>query len=216
MEGPIKAYLDAHRTYPQRECTICKCEITLVCVTADLDCGHQFHTACIGEWFKSDHSCPICRDVIDIAGAPAKKLQQAMDAKATHIDRCWLVTNIPPPERGEPKDYVETCAVCREPFTSACLDCQVRGNTAECFVTYGTCGHKFHTHCRLRLNFGGGKLARICPIDNDDWETEAIVPVRVLRRMAKADAKAKEATAAAVALPLSAVRIYTSAAPSLH
>jgi len=27
-------------------------------------CGHKFHKRCIGEWLKTNDSCPLCKSVV--------------------------------------------------------------------------------------------------------------------------------------------------------
>ena len=29
--------------------------------TAQLDCGHQYHPKCIGDWLRRSKGCPCCR-----------------------------------------------------------------------------------------------------------------------------------------------------------
>ena len=47
-----------HFTEP--ECCICQ-ELMSSEANRKLNCGHEFHKSCIGEWFKQQKNCPICR-----------------------------------------------------------------------------------------------------------------------------------------------------------
>lgn len=41
-------------------------DICAVCLESGMNvltrCGHSFHTACLGEWFKRNVSCPVCKN----------------------------------------------------------------------------------------------------------------------------------------------------------
>ena len=45
------------------ECPICLDEIKK---KATLECKHQMCSVCIIKWLNEDHSCPICRSVVDV------------------------------------------------------------------------------------------------------------------------------------------------------
>jgi hypothetical protein len=43
------------------ECSICQDTIILQKKVRILNCGHEYHFTCIGQWFKKHNTCPICR-----------------------------------------------------------------------------------------------------------------------------------------------------------
>lgn len=47
-------------------CAICLNDLEDLTPTYTLECKHQFHRACIVEWFKQKHTCPYCRREIFI------------------------------------------------------------------------------------------------------------------------------------------------------
>ena len=50
---------------PDDECVICFAELDSAEQQRRLECGHVFHTSCVGEWIAKDGRCPVCRHVID-------------------------------------------------------------------------------------------------------------------------------------------------------
>nr|XP_043616331.1 E3 ubiquitin-protein ligase AIRP1-like [Erigeron canadensis] len=42
-------------------CAVCLVDMEAGSVASRLPCMHEFHAACIGEWFTYNISCPICR-----------------------------------------------------------------------------------------------------------------------------------------------------------
>ncbi len=52
------------------------------------ECGHQFHSACVITWFRTNHECPLCR------GTPAIKMTR-MDVQ----QRCDMLLESPPDEK---------------------------------------------------------------------------------------------------------------------
>ena len=49
----------------KNDCSICMQEMEdLTMVTTS--CCHQFHDACLKEWFKKHTNCPICRNEIEV------------------------------------------------------------------------------------------------------------------------------------------------------
>lgn len=64
---------------------------------------------------------------------------------------------------------IETCAICRNHIMDTCVECQ-NGIVADdgCSISWGKCGHAFHTHCIGRwLN-----SRNICPLDTQPWVYE--------------------------------------------
>ncbi len=45
----------------QAECSICLGGIARPDDMMRLSCGHEFHTHCLNEWFKTKSECPNCR-----------------------------------------------------------------------------------------------------------------------------------------------------------
>lgn len=61
---------------------------------------------------------------------------------------------------------IETCAICRNHIMDTCVECQNGlGTGEECSISWGKCGHAFHTHCIGRwLN-----SRNVCPLDTQTW-----------------------------------------------
>lgn len=56
----ISAATETHRGVPANTtCAICQDEVT--CATRIRACGHNFHEACIEQWFQMNPRCPVCR-----------------------------------------------------------------------------------------------------------------------------------------------------------
>ena len=56
----ITAATETHRGVPPNTtCAICQDEVT--CSTRIRACGHNFHGACIDQWFQMNPRCPVCR-----------------------------------------------------------------------------------------------------------------------------------------------------------
>ena len=50
---------------PSDQCSICFSDMDEGCHT--LVCGHRYHSACIINWFRSDHKdCPLCRGMPNV------------------------------------------------------------------------------------------------------------------------------------------------------
>jgi hypothetical protein len=62
----IAAATETHRGVPANTtCAICQDEVT--CATRIRACGHNFHAACIDQWFQMNPRCPVCRhDIRDL------------------------------------------------------------------------------------------------------------------------------------------------------
>lgn len=61
---------------------------------------------------------------------------------------------------------VETCAICRNHIMDSCVECQ-NGleNSNCCSVSWGKCGHAFHSHCIDKWR----NLRNVCPLDTEPW-----------------------------------------------
>ena len=61
---------------------------------------------------------------------------------------------------------IETCAICRNHIMDSCVECQ-NGveNCGACSVSWGKCGHAFHTHCIEKWR----SLRNVCPLDTEAW-----------------------------------------------
>jgi len=61
---------------------------------------------------------------------------------------------------------IEICAICRNHIMDSCVECQ-NGliNNEVCSISWGKCGHAFHTHCINHwLN-----SRNVCPLDTQQW-----------------------------------------------
>ncbi|ESN92664.1 hypothetical protein HELRODRAFT_128480, partial [Helobdella robusta] len=47
--------------FTDNSCAICMDPFEEGSFVRELHCAHVFHHQCIGEWFKENASCPICR-----------------------------------------------------------------------------------------------------------------------------------------------------------
>ena len=68
-QAQITAATEIHRGVPANtNCAICQDEVT--CATRIRACGHNFHAACINQWFQMNPRCPVCRhDIRDLQSA---------------------------------------------------------------------------------------------------------------------------------------------------
>lgn len=59
------------------------------------------------------------------------------------------------------------CSICRNLVEGPCIICQSDGEATvfECKLSWGQCGHAFHTHCITRWL----KTRQVCPLDNRPW-----------------------------------------------
>lgn len=59
------------------------------------------------------------------------------------------------------------CSICCNQVEGPCVVCQSNAEvtSAECGITWGECGHAFHTHCIEKWL----KTRRVCPLDNKEW-----------------------------------------------
>jgi hypothetical protein len=56
----ITAATEMHMSVPPNTtCAICQDEVT--CATRIRACGHNFHGACVDQWFQMNPRCPVCR-----------------------------------------------------------------------------------------------------------------------------------------------------------
>ena len=44
-----------------------------------LPCGHEMHTACLDEWFKTSSECPVCRSEITVKAIVERKYEQDLE-----------------------------------------------------------------------------------------------------------------------------------------
>jgi RING-box protein 1 len=61
----------------------------------------------------------------------------------------------------------DSCSICRTSLTAICMKCQTKstGGNTKCSVSWGKCGHAFHTHCIDDWT----KTRQVCPIDELAW-----------------------------------------------
>lgn len=59
----LQTYMAPQKKRAENECCICTCEYQNDDHLTQLQCKHEFHTACIVPWLKKHphNSCPICR-----------------------------------------------------------------------------------------------------------------------------------------------------------
>lgn len=63
----------------------------------------------------------------------------------------------------------DTCSICTYEYTSPCLKCDDDNETKlGCEISFGECGHIFHTHCIVAWN----QRHITCPFECGKWETE--------------------------------------------
>jgi hypothetical protein len=55
----VRAATETHVNVVDETCAIC--QETVECATRIRQCGHCFHSGCIGEWFSMNPRCPVCR-----------------------------------------------------------------------------------------------------------------------------------------------------------
>ncbi|KAG5478299.1 hypothetical protein CUR178_05014 [Leishmania enriettii] len=60
------------------------------------------------------------------------------------------------------------CSICCNQVEGPCVVCQsnAEATSAECSITWGECGHAFHTHCIEKWL----KTRPVCPLDNKEWK----------------------------------------------
>lgn len=64
---------------------------------------------------------------------------------------------------------LDNCAICRNPTTEVCIECQANldsAETPECEIAMGACNHAFHFHCISKWL----AIRPVCPLDNTEWE----------------------------------------------
>mmetsp|Transcript_97393 Transcript_97393/g.145964 ORF Transcript_97393/g.145964 Transcript_97393/m.145964 type:complete len:119 (-) Transcript_97393:19-375(-) len=61
---------------------------------------------------------------------------------------------------------IDICAICRNPYSEPCIQCQAEDGETKCCISVGECDHMYHTHCiELWL-----ESRSQCPLDNRDWK----------------------------------------------
>lgn len=48
-----------------KECSICMDKFRRGDVLVELTCAHRYHDGCVGEWFRENRTCPVCRDEVE-------------------------------------------------------------------------------------------------------------------------------------------------------
>ncbi|KAK7195578.1 ring-box protein [Novymonas esmeraldas] len=63
------------------------------------------------------------------------------------------------------------CSICCNQVEGPCVVCQsnAEATSVECSITWGECGHAFHTHCIEKWL----KTRAVCPLDNKEWKDRA-------------------------------------------
>jgi len=174
MADTIDQHLEKYRVHSPTICGICLEAYDKDATVCKLpQCTHQFHMDCIKPWLIRDNSRPTCRHVVyfDPNGV------RVMNVLDDENEKYWKVSKIAPCPIEELR--TRKCAVCMVDLSQPCFECAVLDNVTECFLTWGQCGHTYHLHCRMRLR-SSPKLARICPLDQLDWKSEAITVVGAL------------------------------------
>jgi hypothetical protein len=67
----IRAATDLHVAVQDQNCAICQEPVE--CATRIRQCGHCFHSGCIGEWFSMNPRCPVCRHDIRLQVSPRRE-----------------------------------------------------------------------------------------------------------------------------------------------
>ena len=83
-----------------------------------------------------------------------------MDAKL--IKKTWIENEVS-------QTSVEFCSICSYHIMGRCLYCRQNKSFSEkCKISWGKCGHAFHTHCLTK----GQDNNKVCPLDNQKWEDQ--------------------------------------------
>jgi hypothetical protein len=68
----VRAATDTHIHVQDQTCAICQEPVE--CATRIRQCGHCFHSSCIGQWFSMNPRCPVCRhDIRNLQAAPRRE-----------------------------------------------------------------------------------------------------------------------------------------------
>jgi hypothetical protein len=59
--GEFMKRLPTGITQSKEECVICTVQFDLSEAATQLDCGHEFHSSCLRQWFERRSTCPVCR-----------------------------------------------------------------------------------------------------------------------------------------------------------
>lgn len=67
---------------------------------------------------------------------------------------------------------MDTCAVCRNKLDEPSIEYQANPSIGDSglSISYGMCGHVFHTDCIMRWL----KTRQVCPLCNKDWDVTKI------------------------------------------
>jgi len=66
---PVNKFVQANLLNFSEEnklCTICQCNYEVGDEYMMLMCLHRFHKGCIGTWFESKNTCPICKAMVSL------------------------------------------------------------------------------------------------------------------------------------------------------
>ena len=75
------------------------------------------------------------------------------------IQKCWIENEVS-------QTSVEFCSICSYHIMNRCLYCRKNRNFSEkCGISWGNCGHAFHTHCLRKAQ----NKSKVCPLDNKKW-----------------------------------------------
>jgi hypothetical protein len=77
----------------QNDCSICIEPLTKI-KSKELNCKHKFHIECIQNWYNVNHTCPICRTVIDSSEIDKKNKKINID-KPYYIEIITDYTTLP-------------------------------------------------------------------------------------------------------------------------
>lgn len=79
----IEAAIEPHTGVPAGTmCAICQEEVS--CASRLRECGHLFHSGCIGQWFQLNPRCPVCRH--DIRGLQTPPRRQSNATRRLYTD----------------------------------------------------------------------------------------------------------------------------------
>lgn len=68
----VHAATETHVGVRDQTCAICQEGVE--CATRIRQCGHCFHSACIGQWFTMNPRCPVCRhDIRNLQTSPRRE-----------------------------------------------------------------------------------------------------------------------------------------------
>eukprot|EP01068_Selenidium_serpulae_P007714 Selendium_serpulae@DN4785_c0_g2_i1.p1 len=61
---------------------------------------------------------------------------------------------------------LENCGICKTHLTDKCIECVAKGSPDKCTISWGNCGHTFHSHCLSAWLTNH----QICPLCLFKWE----------------------------------------------